>query len=70
MRETLRDILYLFLFPFALLYSEIEYTIWELRGEPCWNCRYSLKNVKFSESTMGLHKHCPRCGAITYYEAL
>ncbi|GAI13304.1 unnamed protein product [marine sediment metagenome] len=46
--------------------EEINYKIWELRGQPCPDCRYKLKDVRLSGYTMeGLNfKRCPNCGCV------
>ena len=38
--------------------------IWELRGQPCPNCGYKLKDVKLSGYTLEgrNYKRCPNCG--------
>ncbi|HJH25453.1 MAG TPA: hypothetical protein C5S37_01490 [Methanophagales archaeon] len=44
--------------------KHINYKIWKLRGQPCPNCGYKLKDVKLSGYTLeGLnYKRCPNCG--------
>ena len=50
--------------------EEINHKIWELRGQPCPDCRYKLKDVRLSGYTIeGLYyKRYPNCGCITTME--